>query len=347
MNSTLFYAPDFIQNCLLVSAAFLMGYVLYWLFQYKYELSIDQRLQRVEEELFRLSKNTQSSIKNQKTWNDEFSQTLLSYERLLSNVKAHCDKNIVALEKDWEGRSDQQTEALRQMSAGLAEFDEKFCELKTDLNTSVRKLTIRVDGVSEYQLDVDNIKDVYQKTIEQLREKLTEYDERLAELRSSYKLFQNQWKSLDSYTDWWNKIPVFEEQIENLETGKANQSSLNAIEGDFDAKYSRLSEELSRIDFHNKEQDEKLGLASNASDDLTQVEGIGPKMNQALQNAGIRTFRQLAETDEESLKSAIEQANLRFAPSLPTWSRQSKLAAEGKWKQLVKLQDKLIAGRDD
>jgi large subunit ribosomal protein L21 len=79
-------------------------------------------------------------------------------------------------------------------------------------------------------------------------------------------------------------------------------------------------------------------------DDLTILEGIGPKVNQLLQAAGIRTFAQLAATDVNQLKAILDPAKLQFLdPS--TWAEQAKLAAEGKFDELKVLTDSLKGGR--
>jgi ribosomal protein L30 len=97
------------------------------------------------------------------------------------------------------------------------------------------------------------------------------------------------------------------------------------------------------------EKAEKKPAATKAaeadSDDLTKIEGIGPKMSAALQAAGINTYAQLAASDEEALRSAIEAAKMRLSPSLSTWAEQAAFAAKGDWDGLKELQDKLVGGR--
>jgi predicted flap endonuclease-1-like 5' DNA nuclease len=84
-----------------------------------------------------------------------------------------------------------------------------------------------------------------------------------------------------------------------------------------------------------------------APDDLKVVEGIGPKIAVVLSSAGITTFAQLAETEVERIQQILGEANpnlLRLAdPS--TWPQQAKLANEGAWAELEKLQDELKGGR--
>ncbi|WP_442934436.1 helix-hairpin-helix domain-containing protein [Micromonospora sp. CPCC 205546] len=66
---------------------------------------------------------------------------------------------------------------------------------------------------------------------------------------------------------------------------------------------------------------------SDAADDFRRIQGVGPKMAAALQAAGIRTYRQLAELDEAALRETIRAAGLRGAPSLATWPQQAKVLA--------------------
>ena len=81
------------------------------------------------------------------------------------------------------------------------------------------------------------------------------------------------------------------------------------------------------------------------SDDLTRIEGIGPKISGLLQEAGISTFAQLAGTSVERLGQIIAQADLTALADPSTWPEQARLAAEGQWDRLGALQDELKGGR--
>lgn len=78
-------------------------------------------------------------------------------------------------------------------------------------------------------------------------------------------------------------------------------------------------------------------------DDLTAIEGIGPKIASVLQEAGVRTFAQLAEMSSEQIKAALE-GKVRIANS-GTWTEQAALAARGDWDGLAALQSSLKGGR--
>ncbi|TCB98557.1 hypothetical protein E0H26_09335 [Micromonospora zingiberis] len=64
-----------------------------------------------------------------------------------------------------------------------------------------------------------------------------------------------------------------------------------------------------------------------AADDFRRIQGVGPKMAAALHGAGIRTYQQLAELDETTLRETIRGAGLRATASLVTWPQQAKILA--------------------
>jgi large subunit ribosomal protein L4 len=87
--------------------------------------------------------------------------------------------------------------------------------------------------------------------------------------------------------------------------------------------------------------------AAKGADDLKRIEGIGPKINDALIAAGIDTFAKLEKATEEELKTALEAGKLRFAPSLPTWAEQSGYLVRGDEAGFKAFTDKLVAGRKE
>ncbi|WP_373017629.1 30S ribosomal protein S2 [Muriicola sp.] len=81
------------------------------------------------------------------------------------------------------------------------------------------------------------------------------------------------------------------------------------------------------------------------ADDLTKVEGIGPKISEVFKKAGIRTFADLADKTEDDLKTILSEAGSRYASKNPaSWPKQAKMAAEGKWEELKEWQDNAKAG---
>ncbi|MDI1464438.1 helix-hairpin-helix domain-containing protein [Catellatospora sp. KI3] len=89
-----------------------------------------------------------------------------------------------------------------------------------------------------------------------------------------------------------------------------------------------------------------VAVDDTPADDIERIEGIGPKMKAALNTAGIRTYAQLAAADETTLRTAIENAGMKFAPSIVTWAAQAQLLADGDEAGFEDLARRLVAGRD-
>lgn len=87
--------------------------------------------------------------------------------------------------------------------------------------------------------------------------------------------------------------------------------------------------------------------ASDDPDDLSRIEGIGPKYQELLLEAGIDTYAKLAQLDEERIATLIREMGGRKSASMATWAEQAKLAAAGDWDGLAALQDELSGGRRD
>ena len=90
----------------------------------------------------------------------------------------------------------------------------------------------------------------------------------------------------------------------------------------------------------------KAPKAKKSGDDLTIIEGIGPKAAEALIAGGISTFIQLAETSAADVKAILDASTNKVQHLDPTtWAQQSQLAADGKMNELKKLQDELNGGK--
>lgn len=86
---------------------------------------------------------------------------------------------------------------------------------------------------------------------------------------------------------------------------------------------------------------------SKMKDDLKVVEGIGPKIQELFNKAGIFTFAELADADPDKLKEILVNAGSRFQMHDPTtWPAQAALARDGKWDELKNWQSELNKGRE-
>jgi predicted flap endonuclease-1-like 5' DNA nuclease len=63
---------------------------------------------------------------------------------------------------------------------------------------------------------------------------------------------------------------------------------------------------------------------------MTAVHGVGPKIAAALVAAGINDLVALARATEEQLAAALENANIRRAANMASWSAQARAFVEAK-----------------
>lgn len=123
--------------------------------------------------------------------------------------------------------------------------------------------------------------------------------------------------------------------------------SAKSYKPDFEAHHEEAHTEETPMEAETRLSTVEIAEAPAAPaviDDLTIIEGIGPKINGLLQAAGITTFAQLADADVERLREILVAADLRFIDPA-SWGEQSRLAGEGKLDELKVLQGKLRGGR--
>ncbi len=114
-----------------------------------------------------------------------------------------------------------------------------------------------------------------------------------------------------------------------LDTGKTNQTS-----DETDSKVEKILIKLGVIKKWQK-------------DDLKAIEGIGPKIASLLNNAGVNTWKQLADCSVEKIQKILDNAGKRYALADPgTWPKQAAMADEGKWDELQEYQDFLQGGKE-
>ena len=108
---------------------------------------------------------------------------------------------------------------------------------------------------------------------------------------------------------------------------------------------SKTTTEETEVETAAKPSKEKS--PAKVEDDLTKIEGLGPKASEALNEAGIETFAKLSKSTPEELKEILEKSGGSFNAIDPaTWPEQAELAAADKWDELKELQDKLTGGRE-
>ncbi|MCB0589584.1 MAG: hypothetical protein KDD06_30145 [Phaeodactylibacter sp.] len=182
------------------------------------------------------------------------------------------------------------------------------------------------------------------------RKRLKELEEENARLKASLTTMEKDFMSLKYQ---------HEETLKELEESKRKLRNCEAdkmiIQGRYDRLKAEHEAESSGGETEKPEtKSRNLGgmvfatpLGKVKQDDLKIVEGIGPKIEQLLRDAGINTWRDLAAASVERLKEILAEAGERYRLAVPdTWPKQALLAADGKWDELKELQDRLDGGRE-
>ena len=89
---------------------------------------------------------------------------------------------------------------------------------------------------------------------------------------------------------------------------------------------------------------EMKATPSKSADDLTKLEGIGPKVASVLNGMGIMSFADLASAEAARVQETLNSAGLQYMKP-EGWIEQAKLAALGDTEGLKNLQNELKGGR--
>ena len=95
-----------------------------------------------------------------------------------------------------------------------------------------------------------------------------------------------------------------------------------------------------------KEAPKKAAAKSAKGDDLTKIEGVGPKLASVLNEGGLNSYAEVAAASVADIQKILDEAEGNYARFSPdTWPQQAQLAADGKWDELKVLQDELDGGK--
>ncbi len=158
--------------------------------------------------------------------------------------------------------------------------------------------------------------------------------------------------------DWEAKFNAAEaDRAKAAAEWQAKYGSLEAdrskLAGDWDGRYKALEAQHAEVSGHLGARDTEIhGLrgqlaeATAGPDDLKIIEGIGPKIDQALRADGITRWVQVRDASQDRLKSAIVKGGISFAPSMVTWSKQAAYLVSGDQAGFKQYTEYLISGQD-
>ena len=81
-------------------------------------------------------------------------------------------------------------------------------------------------------------------------------------------------------------------------------------------------------------------------DNLKKIEGIGPKIEELLNNDGVYTYQDLISASVSRIRGVLIAAGPNYAVHDPsTWAEQASLANTGMWEILADMQEQLKGGK--
>jgi predicted flap endonuclease-1-like 5' DNA nuclease len=150
-------------------------------------------------------------------------------------------------------------------------------------------------------------------------------------------------------TKWETDYQSVKYQLEEAQKGEADyRARLQACESDNQAlRFS--ADSAGPVVIPVPIDTGKQGIASGGggsiytglfkNDNFQIIEGIGPKVNQVLIDAGYKNWSDLAAADATDIKGHLDAAGKRFGLCDPTsWPHQAKLADAGDWDALITYQ---------
>lgn len=243
-----------------------------------------------------------------------------------------------AMINDWNARYKSSQQQLELTTADL-----KKCQLEIDdLLAKIRRLEEEKGQLHANVMDKDNTLDKVNAEMTALMSRVDDQNNIILGLKSSNKNLNSEVKETNSNLD----------EIASLQSLYAATKSKLA---DVESKLKECNDENESLKMKSSGGSDVPGVqaafAAAAAvvnpDDLKIVEGIGPKIEQLLNDGGIYTFRQLASSSQERLREILDNAGERFRIHDPgTWPKQASIAADGKWDELKEYQDYLVGGKD-
>ena len=229
-----------------------------------------------------------------------------------------------------------------------AEADGDGFDFDADLNATAPSLDIDVDGdgVADSEAEIKDARiTMLENELDIMRAKSDEIADFEAKLGAKGMTLGSFATGFTASSFWnnWNRA----EADADAGTGNFNfDADLNAA-----APRLGLQADTSEYTLRISELEAELETmrSSKGPDDLTKIWGIGPKIAGLLNDNGITTFQQLADTNDEKVAAILESGGSRYRLSDPnilsTWNEQAQLAADGNMSGLKSLQDTLKGRR--
>ncbi|MGE5356670.1 MAG: helix-hairpin-helix domain-containing protein [Deltaproteobacteria bacterium] len=303
--------------CVLLSwlLPFLLGLLLGWFLWAKFKQMYDNLYKDYNDLKIKLTGLEEELKKCKSLKNDYISEISLLKGRI---------KELEAFEKENAGISNKQTlksdvDTGKGFSSGIAA--DKFAALKQDNLQVIEGIGPKMEELLKKN-GINTLSDLASKNADFLRALLDNEGNKYSMIDPTTWSGQ----ALLGRDGRWDDLIDMQKK---LDTGRTNQTSEET-----DSKVEKILV--------------KLGVLKRwAPDDLKAIEGIGPKIEILLHEAGIKTWKVLSETPVERIQEVLDKGGPKFSLADPgTWPKQAKLAAEGRWAEFEEYIEHLNKGKE-
>jgi len=180
-------------------------------------------------------------------------------------------------------------------------------------------------------------KNKYASMVEDYTHKINSLNALSAALEEELKACKEKRASLES--DLSLTKGRLKEKIDELDAFKADGHPETRGEAHFASAVSQMNE------IQEEENHDKYGIHQK---ELQIIEGIGPKMEDVLNEHGISSLSDLSTKSPSDLRNILDSYEGKYKMINPTtWPQQAELGKQQKWDELIDLQKKLDAGVGD
>ena len=212
----------------------------------------------------------------------------------------------------------------RDGSDWLSEKEQEIKSLRAQLDDSNKK-------IDNYDIEIKN----HASTIQDYEKRIKDYELRLADTEKEQEI-----ERLRAQLDESNKkVNDYDIEIKN------HASTIQDYEKRIKDYELRLADAEKAGSHLNSAAKFGFSPMKNGEDDLTIIEGIGPKICAILKEKGYKQFTDVAKTEVSAIQTILDEKGPSFRLAKPgSWPKQAAMCVSGDWKKLKEYQDRLVNG---
>jgi len=325
----------------------------------RYESTIEQIQLRYEGQLGDAQEHHHAELNAAETkYNTRLTEQAAAHRHELETNQNHFQDELQLLESQRSSELNAHDSIYAQAKEALTQgYREELAQIKLEHEQSLRETaaSLRTQYEEEHEQQRIFWQEAHQKDLSTLETRIRSEDENeLSNVQQS------------STATTQQQISEQESRLKRdydytlAQRDALHRNELSALKADYKQRIDELTL-LSR--FQTNTRPEKTNSITSSSrapssfsydhaishvqaDDLTIIEGIGPKANNLLHDAGINSYSDLAHTGVRALQNILDNAGSRFHLLTPdTWPQQASLAAAGDWDALNQLKGALDGGK--